>query len=112
MRMSLTPLPNTLSTSTHLLHSHHTVVRDHESFLLLFDLPTPHCRAVILFTIYESVSVLLVSSVCSLEIPRMSEIIWNLSVSDWLISLSIMLSRSTSMLSPRVKFSSCLWLGF
>ena len=53
--------------------------------------PTP--RAVSLLSIYESISVLLVCSISSLDFTCE----WNhmvLSISDWLISLSIMFSRS------------------
>ena len=60
----------------------------------------PYCSprlAVILFSIYESVSILLVSSVCSLF--HMSEIIWYLSFSDWLMSLSMKFSMSIHTVS-------------
>ena len=59
--------------------------------LSLHSLPAP-TQAVRLLSFYESVSILLVSSVCSFE----STYEWNhrcLSFSDWLISLSIMFSR-------------------
>ena len=46
-----------------------------------------------LFSVYESISILFVSLFYSLG-PHISEITWYLSFSDWLISLSIMLSRS------------------
>ena len=45
-----------------------------------------------MLSIYEPVSILLVSSVH--WIPHMSEIIGYLSSSDWLISLTIVFSRS------------------
>ena len=53
-------------------------------------LPTSSCQPAI---IHESVSILLVSSACSLDSTNE----WNhvVFVSDWLISLSIMFSRST-----------------
>ena len=47
--------------------------------------------AVSLFSIYESVSVFFVNFVH--DITHISEIIWDLSFYDWLISLSIMFSR-------------------
>ena len=51
-------------------HNHHTVVHVHESFFLfalpLHSLTSPHL-AVILLSICESVSIFLVSSVCSLD---------------------------------------------
>ena len=53
--------------------------------------PPPHPSAVSLLSIYDSLSVLLVSSVCSLF--HISEIIWYMSFSDWFISFSIMFSR-------------------
>ena len=52
-----------------------------------------HPNSCHLFSIYESVSIFLVSSVCSLD-STVSKNIWYLSLSDWFISLSILFSRS------------------
>ena len=54
------------------LCSHHTVVHVHESLFLFFalslhPLSSPRLIAVSLLSIYESVSILLDSSVCSLD---------------------------------------------
>ena len=74
-------------------NNHHTVVHVHESFILSAQSlqpltpPTTSCH---LLSICESV--LLVQFVH--YIPHMREIIRYLSSSDWLISLSIMLSRA------------------
>ena len=82
--------------------NHHTVVCVYESFfvcliplpLSLIPQPLSPLTAVSLFSVSMSLSLF-----CSLDqfvpqIPHMSEIIWYLSFSDWLISHSIMLSRS------------------
>ena len=50
--------------------------------------------AAILFSIYESLFVLIVSSVCLLDSTK-REIMWYLFFSDWLILLSIIFSRPT-----------------
>ena len=75
--------------------NHHTVVHIHESFFL-FAQPlhplTSQCSCHLL-SIYESVPIFLVSSVCELDSTHE----WNHRVfvfSDWLISLSITSSRS------------------
>ena len=77
--------------------NHHTVVVSMRFFFLI-PLPfspsptTPYpLTAVRQFSIYESVSILLVYFVH--KIPHMSEIIRYLPFSIWLISLSIILSR-------------------
>ena len=54
--------------------------------------------------LYESVSILPVNSVCSLDSIYEWNHIWYLSFPDWLISLSIMCSRSTHAVTG-VKFS-------
>ena len=74
-----------------------TVVYVHESFFLFaksFHPPptSPHL-AVILLSIYECVSILFVSLVCSLDFTyECNHMV--LSFSDWLISLHIIFSRS------------------
>ena len=65
--------------------------------------PTP------LLSIYKSVSILFACLFCSLDFTR-SESIWYLSFSDWLISLSIILSRSIHVVT-KVGFPSFLWLS-
>ena len=72
-------------------HNHHTVVYVYQSLSFLLDTATTYPPSPKLSVCYESVSVLLVSSVCSLD-SYMSEIIWYLSFFDWLISFSIMFS--------------------
>ena len=56
-----------------------------------FPLPSDSCQSVL--CIYESVFMLYVNLVCSLD-SRTCEIIWYLSFSDWFISLCVILSRS------------------
>ena len=70
-------------------------------------LPLVPSIAVNLLSIYESVSILLWVQFIH-WIPHMSEIIWYLSFLDWLISLSIMFSRSIHAVT-KVKFPSFLW---
>ena len=53
--------------------------------------PSDSCQSV--FCIYKSVSISFINLFHSL-VPHKSEIIWHLPFTDWLISLSIMLSRS------------------
>ena len=72
------PLPFILliqySTSTHPSpHSHHSVLHIRESLFLFAQSPTPHPTA--LTQLFESVSILLISSVCSLD-THMSEFIF------------------------------------
>ena len=74
------------------LSSHHAVVHVHGNFFLFAQSLCP-------LTSPASCPSMIVSLFCLLgqfvdEIPHMSEIIWYLSFSDWLISLSIMSSRS------------------
>ena len=61
-----------------------------------------------LLSIYESVPIFLVSSVCSLD-STYEWIIWYLSFSDWLISLSIMFSRTIHTVAKGKIFF--LWLS-
>ena len=89
-------------------HHHHTVVHVHMSFSLfaqsLHPLTFPHlsCHP----ALYESVSILLLSSICSLD----STYEWNrMSFSDWFISLSIMFSRSIQAITKGKIFFSFLW---
>ena len=74
--------------------NHHSVVHAHESFFLCsIPLPSPHSE---LSACSLSMSLSPFSSLVQFAqwIPHMSEIRQYLSVSDWFISLSIMLSRS------------------
>ena len=81
--------------------NHHTVVHVHESFFLFAHSlhPLTFCpTSCHLFSIYESVFVLLVSSVCSLG----STYEWDhmvFVISDWLFSLSMMFSMSIHTMS-------------
>ena len=64
------------------------------SFSFLFSPSTSSPPLVIiLLSVYESVPIFLVVQFVH-QIPNVNEIIWYLSFSDWLISLSIMFSRS------------------
>ena len=76
--------------------NHHTVVHVHESFFLfaqsLHSLNAPSQLSPCSPSIGLSLFCLLVQFVH--YIPHMSEITWYLSFPDWLISLSIMFSRS------------------
>ena len=91
----LQPLPPTP-------HDHHTVVCVHESFFFFtlslhlprtLPLSAQSCQPALSLSINLSLFCLLVQAVY--WIPHMSELIWYLSFSDWLIiSLSIMFSRS------------------
>ena len=66
--------------------------------------PPDSCQSV--SCIYESVSILFVYFVH--QIPHIREIIWYLSFSDWLVSLSIILSRSIHVVTKSM-ISSFLW---
>ena len=77
-------------------------------FLFNPSTPSPPLLNCHLLSIYESVPIFLVSSVCSLD-STYYEIIWYLFFSDWLISLSIMFLRSIHTVA-KGKFS-FLWLS-
>ena len=68
----------------------------------------PPSLAVILLSVYESVPIFHVSSVSSL-IPHVSEIIWYLFFSVWLILLSIMFSVSLHTITMGKIFLFFLW---
>ena len=77
-------------------HSHHTVVHVHESFFLLAHSSTPslHPTPPELSACSVSLSLFGLLDQFLHSILHMCEITWYLSFSDWLISLSIMFSRS------------------
>ena len=92
--------------------NHHTGVRVYECFCLFAQsfhhLTPPRSLAVILLSVYESVPIFHVSSVSSL-IPHVSEIIWYLFFSVWLILLSIMFSVSIHTVTMGEIFLFFLW---
>ena len=70
----------------------------------------PTLSAVSMIFICESVSILLVHFVH--WVPHMSEIIWYLSFSDWIISLSILFSRSIHAVAKgKISFFSLIFIG-
>ena len=90
------PLPFSLLTPRLRPHNHHTVVHVHECFFLLVQSLHPLNYPFQLSSCSPFMSLSLFSLLVQFvyEIPHIGEIIWYFSFSDWLISLSIMFSRS------------------